>query len=113
MSVRDSRADIGPRFVARVADETDAKLPKAERWLLAGAFHFAYAAGIDTLAFSPWDAATRLGTESSVETRPCRKTLLHWTAAFSFSVSPAYLQEAPGDTTHRWRRSIASGPARS
>ena len=130
LGVVDSRADIGPRFVARITDEVDASLPEAGRWLLAGAFHFAYAAGwgglyalvqrwrpaqphvgapllaafIYTLAFSPWGAATRTGAESAVEARPLRETLLHWTAALSFSASLACLQEAQGDTNGRWRR---------
>lgn len=31
------------------------------------------------------------GTERPVETRPMRETLLHWTAALSFSLTLAYL----------------------
>ncbi len=133
LGVADSRADIGPRFVARLTDKFGASLPQAEHWVVAGTFHFAYAAGwgglyallqrwrpaqphvgapllaafIYTLAFSPWGAATQSGTESAVETRPFRETLLHWTAALSFSASLAYLQEVQGDRTGRWRRTSA------
>lgn len=111
-----SQADIGPRFVQRVAERLDTRLPRAERWLLAGAFHFAYSAGwgvlysmlqrwrpaqphvggpllgalIYALAFSPWGAATQAGTERPVQTRPMSETLLHWTAALAFSLTLAY-----------------------
>jgi len=110
-------ADIGPRFVKRVSQKFDANLEREHHWLLAGAFHFAYAAWwgalyavlqrwrpaqphvggpllaavIYTLAFSPWGAATATGTERDTKERPTRETLLHWTAALSFSLSLAYL----------------------
>lgn len=112
-------ADIGPRFVQRLARRTDADLKREHHWLLAGAFHFGYAgwwgllyallqrwrpaqphvggpllaALIYALAFSPWGAATQTGTEAPVETRPTRATLMHWTAALSFSLSLAYLYD--------------------
>jgi hypothetical protein len=111
------QADIGPRFVHRVGERLDTPPKHEERWLLAGLFHFGYAAGwgvfyallqrwrpaqphvggpllaalIYALAFSPWGAATQTGTERPVETRPTRETLLHWTAALSFSLAVAYL----------------------
>jgi len=114
-----SRADIGPRFVQRVGEHLETCPRRTERWLLAGAFHFGYAAGwgvlyallqrwrpaqphvggpllaalIYALAFSPWGAATQTGTERPVETRPTQETLLHWTAALSFSLTLAYLYE--------------------
>lgn len=85
----------------------------------AGGFHFAYAAGwglfyalvqqyrpakphvggpllailIYTLAFSPWGAATQSRTERPTHARPVRETLLHWTAALSFSLTLAYVFE--------------------
>jgi hypothetical protein len=120
------QADIGPRFVQRLAQRVDASLRQPERWLLAGAFHFAYAAWwgivyallqrwrpaqphvggpllaalIYALAFSPWGAATQTGTERPTETRPTHETLLHWTAALSFALSLAYIyarsSDAPG-----------------
>jgi hypothetical protein len=112
-----SHADIGPRFVERLAQRTDADLEREHHWLLAGAFHFGYAAWwglcyaalqrwrpaqphvggpllaalIYALAFSPWGAATQAGAEQPVELRPTRQTLLHWTAALSFSLTLAYL----------------------
>ena len=110
-------ADIGPRFVERVADQLGARLHEPQRWLLAAVFHFGYAAWwgllyalmqrwrptqphvggpllaalIYALAFSPWGAATQTGTERDVERRPTAHTLLHWTAALSFSLTLAYL----------------------
>jgi hypothetical protein len=112
-----SQADIGPRFVQRVGQRLDTHVPRPLRWLIAGGFHFGYAAGwgafyfllqrwrpaqphvggpllaalIYGLAFSPWGAATQTGTEHPVATRPARDTLLHWTAALSFSLALAYL----------------------
>jgi hypothetical protein len=112
-----SHADIGPRFVARLGRKADLPLEEEHHWLLAGLFHFGYAAGwgllyamlqrwrptqphvggpllaalIYALAFSPWGAATQTGTERPVESRPTRHTLLHWTAALSFSLTLAYL----------------------
>ena len=112
------RADIGPRFVQRLdsrLEQTD--LEPHHHWLIAGAFHFGYAAWwglvyallqrwrpaqphvggpllaalIYALAFSPWGAATQTGTERPVDTRPVQHTLLHWTAALSFSLTLAYL----------------------
>lgn len=110
-------ADIGPRFVKRLSEHFDADLERGHHWLLAGGFHFAYAAWwgafyamlqrwrpaqphvggpllaalIYTMAFSPWGAATATGTERDPSERPTRETLLHWTAALSFSLSLAYL----------------------
>ena len=117
MGLPGSQADIGPRFVQRVSSYLDAQPRAPERWLLAGGFHFGYAAGwgvlygllqrwrpaqphvggpllaalIYGLAFSPWGAASQTGTERPVERRPFRETLLHWTAALSFALSLAYL----------------------
>ena len=112
-----SHADIGPRFVERLADRAGLRMEEEHHWLLAGLFHFGYAmwwgalyaavqkwrpaqphvggpllaALIYLLAFSPWGAATQTGTERPVESRPTRHTLLHWTAALSFSLTLAYL----------------------
>ena len=112
-------ADIGPRFVKRLSQKFDASLEREHHWLLAAAFHFGYAAWwgglysllqrwrpaqphvggpllaalIYTLAFSPWGAATATGTERDTDQRPTTETLLHWTAALSFSLSLAYLYE--------------------
>ena len=43
-----SQADIGPRFVQRVAEHLDTRPRRRERWLLAGGFHFGYGGRIDT-----------------------------------------------------------------
>jgi len=112
-------ADIGPRFVQRLDNALDTDLEREHHWLIAGVFHFAYAAWwgacyallqrwrpaqphvggpllaalIYLLAFSPWGAATQTGTEQPVERRPARETLLHWTAALSFSLCLAYLYD--------------------
>jgi hypothetical protein len=112
-------ADIGPRFVQTLGHRFGADLEREHHWLLAGAFHFGYAAWwggmyaalqrwrraqphvggpllaslIYLLAFSPWGAATQTGTEQPVRHRPTRETLLHWTAALSFSLSLAYLYD--------------------
>jgi hypothetical protein len=112
-----SRADIGPRFVQRVAEGLDTQPRRPERWLIAAVFHFGYAAGwgmvyallqrwrpaqphvggpllaalIYALAFSPWGAATQTGTERPAESRATRETALHWTAALSFGLTLAYL----------------------
>jgi hypothetical protein len=132
-----SQADIGPRFVQRVSRYVDARPRAPQRWLLAGGFHFAYAAGwgvlyallqrwrpaqphvggpllaalIYAVAFSPWGAASQTGAERPVEQRPTRETLLHWTAALSFSLTLAYLfarlerwpREARGPAAGAWR----------
>ena len=112
------RADIGPRFVRRLAQRFTGTTPSSPtEWLLATLFHFGYAAQwgalyavcqewrptppltggpmlaglIYTLAFSLWGAATQTGTERHPARRRHRETLLHWTAALSFSLSTAYL----------------------
>jgi hypothetical protein len=117
MPVPRSHADIGPRFVQRLGERLDARLEEHHHWLIAAAFHFGYAAWwgalyallqhwrpskphvggpllaalIYALAFSPWGAATQTGTERDVEERRTPETLLHWTAALSFSLTLAYL----------------------
>lgn len=114
-----SYADIGPRFVERLGEHVDADLEPEHHWLAAGLFHFGYAvwwgvfyavlqharparphvggpllaALIYALAFSPWGAATQAGTERAAGERHTRETLLHWTAALSFSLTLAYLYD--------------------
>jgi hypothetical protein len=120
LALHPSHADVGPRFVDRLARQMDASLPRPLRWLVAGAFHFGYAAWwggvyafvherepvqpevggsllasvIYLLAFSPWGAATQAGAEAPTEERPARETLLHWSAALTFSLVTAYLYQA-------------------
>jgi hypothetical protein len=112
-----AQADIGPRFVQRLAERLDTRPKRSQRWLIAAGFHFGYGAGwgvvyalaqrwrpaqphvggpllaalIYALAFSPWGAATQTGTERPAHRRAMRETLLHWTAALSFSLTLAYL----------------------
>jgi hypothetical protein len=117
------QADIGPRFVRRLAQRVlGESLSEPTHWLLATLFHFGYAAQwgalyallheyrptpplvggpllaalIYALAFSPWGAATQTGTERPPERRSNRETLVHWTAALSFSLTTAY--------AYRWLR---------
>ena len=113
------QADIGPRFAQRLAEHLGTSLSSPMRWLLGGVFHFGYAAQwgavytllreggkapplvgapmlaalIYALAFSPWGAATQTGTERPPERRRTRETLLHWTAALSFSLTLGYSYE--------------------
>ena len=114
------RADIGPRFVRRLAQRFTGTTPSSPtEWLLATVFHFGYAAQwgalyalvqawrptpplvggsmlaglIYTLAFSPWGAATQTGTERRPARREIRETILHWTAALSFGLTTAYVYE--------------------
>jgi hypothetical protein len=117
------QADIGPRFVRKLAQRVlGGSLSEPTHWLLATLFHFGYAAQwgalfaflheqrptpplvggpllaalIYALAFSPWGAATQTGTERPPEHRSTRETLLHWSAALSFSLTTAYV--------YRWLR---------
>ena len=114
------QADIGPRFVRRLAQRFVGTTPSTPtEWLFATLFHFGYAAQwgalyalcqewrptpplaggsmlaglIYTLAFSPWGAATQTGTERHPARRRHRETVLHWTAALSFSLSTSYLYD--------------------
>ncbi|HZO28296.1 MAG TPA: hypothetical protein VFH48_20155 [Chloroflexota bacterium] len=114
------QADIGPRFVRRVTQRFVGTTPDSPtEWLFATLFHFGYAAQwgalyalcqewrptpplvggsmlaglIYTLAFSPWGAATQTGTERPPARRRVRETLLHWTAALSFSLTTAFVYE--------------------
>ena len=114
------QADIGPRFVRRVTQHLTGTTPSSPtEWFFATLFHFGYAAQwgtsyallqewrptpplvggsmlaglIYTLAFSPLGAATQTHTEHPPARRRLRESLLHWTAALSFSLTTAYLYE--------------------
>ena len=115
LDVPRERADIGPRFMQRLAQSFGTSLPEPLPWLLATAFHFGYAAGwgglygalrgqprlspvaltpllataIYTAAFSPWGAATKTRTERHPKHRHLHETLLHCIAAGSFSLATA------------------------
>ena len=119
------RADIGPRFIRRATEHTGRPVPWPLDWLLAGVFHFEYAAAwgalyavavellghrrvppllggavlgaaIYTAAFSPLGAATRTGTVPPVGHRGRGETLVHWSAALSFALTAAF--------AYRWLR---------
>jgi hypothetical protein len=114
------RADVGPRFIARAAQQEGRPLPRLVQWLLAAVFHFEYAAWwgalyalavellrlrrlppllgggllgavIYTAAFSPIGGATRTGAERPPAKRRPHETLLHCSAAFSFSLTTAFV----------------------
>jgi len=127
-------ADIGPRFLKRLSQHFDADLEREHHWLLAGAFHFAYAAWwgafyamlqrwrpaqphvggpllaalIYTMAFSPWGLATATGTERDPNERETDETLLHWTAALSFSLSLAYLYAGAQNRPHTLKPTLSA-----
>jgi hypothetical protein len=119
------RADVGPRFIARAAQHERRPLPRAVQWLLAGVFHFEYAAVWGALyalaaepvgtrrlpplvgggvlgaviyaaAFSPIGGATRTGAERPLERRRPHEMLLHGSAALSFGLTTAF--------AYRWLR---------
>jgi len=119
------RADIGPRFVARAAQEAGSSLSRPMHWLLAAVFHFEYAAGwgaayaliverlgtrrvppllsggllaalIYAAAFSQIGAATQTGAERDPEQRQGEERLVHWSAALTFGLTIAY--------TYHWLR---------
>jgi hypothetical protein len=114
------QGDIGPRFVRRLTQRFAGTTPSSPtQWIVATLFHFGYAAQwgavyalsqqwrrtsplvggpmlaalIYALAFSPWGAATQTGTERHPRRRSLRETLMHWTAALSFSLTTAYAYE--------------------
>ena len=119
LALSPERADIGPRFVERLANQLGTSLPPAARWLLSAVFHFGYSAWwgglyglldsqlkpspgpgglvlgavIWTAAFSPIGGGTKTGTERHPRRRGVREHALHLTAAFSFSLTTAYACE--------------------
>ncbi len=119
LGLPDQHADIGPRFVQQLGRRLGSDPSQPMQWTFAAIFHFAYAtwwgtvyavfeewrpakphvAGpllgslIYALAFSPWGGATQTGTVRSTEERPLQESLVHWTAALSFSLTTAYVYE--------------------
>jgi hypothetical protein len=115
-----AKADIGPRFVQRVAEQLGTRLHPVPKWGLAALFHFGYAASWGALyglvdrwlrpppavagaalgaviwvaAFSPIGVGTQTGTERHPRRRHLGEHLLHWTAALTFSLTTAF--------THQW-----------
>ena len=119
------RADIGPHFIRQATRQTGRPVSQPLEWLLAGVFHFEYAAAwgvlyalaveiigprrvpplltgsalgavIYTAAFSPIGGATRTGTVPPPGQRPRGQTLLQCSAAFSFALTAAF--------AYRWLR---------
>lgn len=110
------QAEIGPRFVQRLADRIERPTAPLVHWLVAGVFHFAYAAGwgvlygqiqrrrrlsaiaggllmaavIYLLAFSRIGGATQTGSEPHPERRRRKEFVVHLTPALTFSLLTAY-----------------------
>ena len=112
-------ADVGPRFVQRVARLLRRSPSRPQRWSIAGLFHFVYAAwwgvaygtivgaaGTDRVppplaggllgaviygaAFSRLGAATLTGTERHPDRRNEQEWVVELTSAFSFAFTLAY-----------------------
>jgi len=110
------KANIGPRFVQRLDQHLETDLSPTGHWVVAGLFHFGYAAlwgalygllqrqrptpphvagpamagVIYAAAFSRIGAATQAGAEPPPDRRPKRELALHWTPALTFSMLTAY-----------------------
>jgi hypothetical protein len=119
LGLRDDRADIGPRFVGRLARQTGRSAPASVRWIVAALFHFAYSASwgalyglvdrwfrpppvasaagltglIYLLAFSKWGGGTRTGTEPPPRRRGTRDWIHVLSAPTSYTVSLALAYE--------------------
>jgi hypothetical protein len=110
-------ANIGPRFVERLAYLAERRLPEDTKWLGAAAFHFAYAAfwgavygvahrrwrlhpalggallggGIWAITFPHWGGAVLTGAERPPHLRSWRQELVFATAALTFGFGTALL----------------------
>jgi hypothetical protein len=124
-----SKADIGPRFVERLANRVGTSLAPAPRWGLAALFHFGYSAWwgglyglvdrwlrpppaaaasalagmIYLAAFSRWGGGTQTGAEPHPERRGFREGMLHWIAPLTFAFTAVYV--------HRWLAELDAGSA--
>ncbi|MCL6640133.1 MAG: hypothetical protein K6T92_02055 [Candidatus Rokubacteria bacterium] len=120
-------ADVGPRFVERLAAMAGRRLPEDIKWLAASAFHFGYAAlwgalyalvwerrpvspvlGGTALAgliylitFTPWGGAVRTGTEAPPARRSRRQELVLATAPLVFGVLTALIYGRGPRPQHR------------
>lgn len=128
--LRPGEAELGPRFVQRLAAMAGRRLPEDVKWLGASAFHFGYAALWGALyalvyerrpvhplagglllgaviylaAFAPWGGAVQTGTEKPPGRRSARKELVLLTAPFTFSLGTALgYGRGPRPRRRRWR----------
>jgi ribose/xylose/arabinose/galactoside ABC-type transport system permease subunit len=119
LGLRDDRADIGPRFVGRLARQFGSSAPASVRWIVAALFHFAYSATwgalyglvdrwfrppavvsaggltglIYLLAFSSVGGGTKTKTEPPPEQRGPRDWIHILSAPISYTVSLALAYE--------------------
>lgn len=108
-------ADLGPRFIERLAARARRPLPEDVKWLAASTFHFGYAAFwgalyalayqrrpahpvmggmllsalIYVITFTPWGGAVLSGTEAPPGRRSARKELVLLTAPLVFGLGTA------------------------
>jgi hypothetical protein len=114
---RGDDADLGPRFIDRLAEMAGVRLDEDMRWLAASAFHFSYAvfwglayglahrrwrphplvggtalgALIYAITFPHWGGAVLTGTEHPPQHRSWQKELVLATAAMTFGFGTALL----------------------
>jgi len=114
-------ADLGPRFVERVAQAQRQPISEDTKWLAAAAFHFGYACVwgalyalaaqrwrphpvvggltlggvIYAITFPHWGGAVMSGTEAPPHRRSWRQELVLATAALSFGLGTALLYRRP------------------
>lgn len=100
-------ADLGPRFIKRIADVIERPLSEDMKWLGASAFHFGYATfwgALYALAYerkpvNPWVGGLTLATLIHVITFPA------WGAAVLAGSEPH-----PRDRTWRYEAMLATAP---
>ena len=118
---RGEDADIGPRFIERLARRGRWRLREDTKWLAASAFHFGYAtflgavyalayrrwrphpllggaalgALIYAITFPHWGGAVLSGTEPPPHRRSWRQELVLVTAALTFGLGTALLYGRP------------------
>jgi hypothetical protein len=127
---RGEDADLGPRFVERVARLFRLRLREDTKWLAASAFHFGYATVwgalyalayrrwrprplvggaalgslIYAITFPHWGGAVLTGTEPPPPERSWRRELVLATAALTFALGTALLYGRPDHASRRGER---------